>query len=328
MNPSHLRLVPPPDPPPPGPPRAAGDTPPLAIRGLDAGYGRAAVLHGVDLTVPAGCVSVLMGPNGAGKSTLVRAICGRLPARAGTVSICGLAAGTAAARRLIGLAPQEIALYRALTIAENLALFAELAGLGLGPARERVASVLARSGTAARQDERIDRLSGGWQRRANLAAALVGAPRLLLLDEPTTGVDAAAREDLAALVRDLAQDGLAVLLVTHDFEFAEKVAERAAVLVGGRIVLEGALCDLVAQRFAHRRVVELSFAAPPLRLGALAALGLEVEGERARGLISDSPRAVGELMARLEALGLQPHALTLRMPGLSALYAAVTGPAA
>ncbi|MFG1403902.1 ABC transporter ATP-binding protein [Xanthobacter sediminis] len=330
MTPSHLRLVPPPEPPPPGPPRAAGDTPPLAIRGLNAGYGRAAVLHGVELTVPAGCVSVLMGPNGAGKSTLVRAICGRLPARAGTVSICGLPAGTAAARRHIGLAPQDIALYRALTIAENLALFAELAGLGLGPARERVAAVLARSGTAARQDERIDRLSGGWQRRANLAAALMGAPRLLLLDEPTTGVDAAAREDLAALVRDLAREGLAVLLVTHDFEFAEKVAERAAVLVGGRIVLEGALADLVARRFAHRRVVELSFAAPPppLRLGALAALGLAVEGDGARGLISDSPRAVGELLARLEALGLPPRALTLRMPGLAALYAAVTGPVA
>ncbi|WP_454915752.1 ABC transporter ATP-binding protein [Xanthobacter sediminis] len=330
MNPPHLRLVPPPEPPPSEPPRAADGTPPLAVAGLQAGYGRTRVLHGVDLTVPAGCATVLMGPNGAGKSTLVRAVCGRLPALAGSVLVCGIPAGQAQARRAIGLVPQDIALYRALTLTENLAVFAELSGLGARAARVRVGEVLARTGTAARQDERIDRLSGGWQRRANLAAALVGAPLLLLLDEPTVGVDAPAREALAGLVRALVREGLGVLLVTHDFEFAEKVADRAAILMGGRIVLEGALADLLARRFAHRRLVELAFAAPlpAVSVALLATFGLAAEGAAARGLIADTPRAVSELLARLETHGLPPRALTLKTPGLAALYGAVTAPEA
>jgi len=340
----HLRLVP-----------AASDAPalaseqpqapPLEITGLDAGYGHTRILHGLDLKVPPGCVTVLAGANGAGKSTLVRAICGRLPARAGQVRICGLAAASAPARRMIGLAPQEIALYRSLTVAENLAVFAALGGLSGSEARVRMRQVMLRAGLTERQDERIDHLSGGWARRVNLAAALMGAPRLLLLDEPTVGVDAPAREALAALVRTLADQGLgataaaggrrprdpvqpaepaglAVLLVTHDFDFAERVADRIALLAGGRIALEGPLPALLEQRFAHRRLVELSFAAPPpaIRSGTLASLGLTVEGASAHGLIADAPRAVSDLLARLEALGLPPLALTLKTPGLAALY--------
>ncbi|MDQ0506584.1 ABC transporter ATP-binding protein [Xanthobacter agilis] len=327
MSPSHLHLVAAPAPPQAGAPTAiASAPPPLAIEGLDAGYGRTPVLHALSLTVPAGCVTALVGPNGAGKSTLIRAICGRLAVKAGAIAICGLPADTAEARGKIGLAPQDIALYRALTIAENLAVFAELSGLSPSDGRLRVAQVLERTGTAARQDERIDRLSGGWQRRANLAAALMGAPRLLLLDEPTAGVDASAREALAVLVRALAHDGLAVLLVTHDFEFAEQVADRAAILMGGHMALEGPLADLLGQRFAHRRAVEITFAAPPpaLRAELLASLGLATEGATARGLISDSPRAVSTLLARLDTLGLPPRTLTLKTPGLPALYDAVT----
>ncbi|MFG1478658.1 ABC transporter ATP-binding protein [Xanthobacter sp. V4C-4] len=325
MSRAPLRLVPP-EPVPAPAPAADAAPPPLAVAGLHAGYGRARVLHGVDLTVPAGGITVLMGPNGAGKSTLVRAICGRLRARAGTVRVCGLRADSAAARCQIGLAPQEIALYRTLTLTENLSVFAELSGLSMAGVRARVEEVLARTGTATRRDTRIDRLSGGWQRRANLAAALMGAPRLLLLDEPTVGVDAPAREDLARLLRALAADGLAMLLVTHDFDFAEQVADRAAILVGGRIVLEGPLAALLDARFAHRRLVELTFAAPPpaLRLGPLATLGLSVDGARAQGLIADTPRAASDLLTRLEALGASPRAMTLKTPGLAALYGAVT----
>lgn len=325
MSPSHLHLVPPAAPPAPPDTAAGSGEPPLVIQGLEAGYGPLAVLRGIDLTISAGSVTVLTGPNGAGKSTLVRAICGRLAPKAGRIAVCGHAPDQREARRHIGLAPQEIALYGALTVAENLAVFAELAGLGPAEGRARVERVMARTGIAARQDERIDRLSGGWQRRANLAAALMGAPRLLLLDEPTVGVDAPAREGLATLVRALAREGLGLLLVTHDFEFAEAVANRVAILKGGRLLLEGALSAVLEARFAHQRAVEVTFATPPpaLRLDMLASLGLTVEGARARGLISDAPRAAGDLLTRLDGMGLRPSAVTLKTPGLSALYGAV-----
>ena len=301
------------------------DAPPLLMEDLSAGFGARTVLSGVSLRLDPGAVTVLLGPNGAGKTTLLRAVCGRLAARAGTVRICGIAAEDAAARRLIGLAPQEIALYRPLTIRENLETFARLAGVPWRALSARVAEVMDRAGVAERAGERIERLSGGWQRRANVAAALVGAPRLLVLDEPTVGIDAKARDDLAAIVLRLAADGLAILLVTHDFAFAERVADKVAVLKAGRIVLEGALADLVAARFKGRRMAEVTFDAVPdaARTSALAGLGLTRGEEPAlfSGLIADDPHAVAALIAALEAMGAAPRTLSLKAAGLDALYA-------
>ncbi|MEP9350363.1 ABC transporter ATP-binding protein [Xanthobacter sp. KR7-225] len=301
------------------------DAPPLLMEGLSAGFGARMVLSGVSLRLDPGAVTVLLGPNGAGKTTLLRAACGRLAARAGSVRICGIAAEDAAARRLIGLAPQEIALYRPLTIRENLEIFARLAGVPWRALSARVAEVMDRAGVAERAGERVERLSGGWQRRANVAAALVGAPRLLVLDEPTVGIDAKARDDLAAIVLRLAADGLAILLVTHDFAFAERVADKVAVLKAGRIVLEGALADLVAARFKGRRMAEVTFDAVPdaARTTALASLGLARGEEPAlfAGLIADDPHAVAALIAALEAMGAAPRTLSLKAAGLDALYA-------
>lgn len=302
--------------------------PPLAIGGLEAGYGVRTVLRGLDLVVPAATVTALVGPNGAGKTTLVRAICGRIAPRAGFVRICGVPAAEGAARARIGLAPQDIALYRSLSIAENLAVFARLAGTPRAAVPGRVAAVMARTGIGARAGERIDRLSGGWQRRANVAAALVGDPRLLVLDEPTVGVDAPARADLAALVRSLAAGGLAILLITHDFAFAEQVADRVAILNGGRVALEGHLCDLIGARFPHRRKVDVTFAVPPgpAARQALDALGLEGEGAAGAftGLVEDTPQAAGDLIAALGAAGLSPRTIALQTAGLDMLYAAAT----
>ncbi|MFG1359430.1 ABC transporter ATP-binding protein [Xanthobacter pseudotagetidis] len=301
------------------------EAPPLLMEGLSAGFGARMVLTGVSLAVAAGAVTVLLGPNGAGKTTLLRAVCGRLEARHGTVRICGVDAEEAAARRLIGLAPQEIALYRPLTIRENLETFARLAGVPWRGLSARVGEVMARAGIAERAGERIDRLSGGWQRRANVAAALVGAPRLLVLDEPTVGIDAQAREDLAALVQRLAADGLAILLVTHDFAFAERVADRAAILKAGRLILEGGLADLLAARFKGRRMAEVTFGTVPdgARKAALATLGLAPadEPDLYCGLVADDPHAAAALIAALDAMGAAPRALALKAAGLEALYA-------
>ncbi|NMN56244.1 ABC-2 type transport system ATP-binding protein [Xanthobacter sp. SG618] len=303
--------------------------PPLAILGLTAGYGARTVLAGVDLVLRAGTVTALVGPNGAGKSTLVRAICGRIPPRTGVIRICGIPAAESEARARIGLAPQDIALYRALTIAENLAVFARLAGVRRADVAACVARVMARTGIEERANERIDRLSGGWQRRANVAAALVGNPRLLVLDEPTVGVDAPARADLAALVQRLAADGLGILVITHDFAFAEEVAERVAILSEGRIALEGRLAALIAARFPNQRRAAVTFATPPSPNGrqvlALRGLTGDEGGTSFSGVVSDTPEGAGGLIAALKVAGLVPRTIAFEAAGLDALYADVTG---
>ncbi|MFG1212274.1 ABC transporter ATP-binding protein [Xanthobacter flavus] len=303
--------------------------PPLAILGLTAGYGARTVLAGVDLVLRAGTVTALVGPNGAGKSTLVRAICGRIPPRTGVIRICGIPAAESEARARIGLAPQDIALYRALTIAENLAVFARLAGVRRADVAACVARVMARTGIEERANERIDRLSGGWQRRANVAAALVGNPRLLVLDEPTVGVDAPARADLAALVQRLAADGLGILVITHDFAFAEEVAERVAILSEGRIALEGRLAALIAARFPNQRRAAVTFATPPSANGrqvlALRGLTGDEGGTSFSGVVSDTPEGAGGLIAALKVAGLVPRTIAFEAAGLDALYADVTG---
>lgn len=310
----------------------AGGVPPeevLSVRGLRRSYGAVPVLRGIDLSLRAGSVTVLLGPNGAGKTTLVKSICGRLEPEAGEVTICGIPAAGIEARRRIGLAPQDIALYRPLTAAENLSIFARLGGVPRREVKARVAAVLERTGLSENRDVRIDRMSGGWQRRVNLAAALVGAPRLLVLDEPTVGVDAPAREALVALIRDLAAEGIAVLLVTHDFPFAEAVADRLTILCDGRIVLEGALGALLESHLAHRRAADLTFARvpPPEAQRTLAAAGLSPSpagnGLAYHGLMGDEARRVSDLLSSLEAVGAPPRTLALNAPGLDALYESV-----
>lgn len=298
---------------------------PLRIAALDAHYGARQVLFAVNLVIPAGRVLAVLGPNGAGKTTLVRAICGRIRPSAGEVRICGRPATARDAQRRIGLAPQHIALYRSLTVRENLEVFARLAGVPRGALAGRIAAVLEKTGTHERADERISRLSGGWQRRANVAAALVGAPGLLVLDEPTEGVDLDARTELAAQVRRLAADGPGVLVVTHDFDHAEQVADHVAILVDGRLVLTGPLKESLAARFGTSREVELTFprAPAPAQAAELEAAGLIRLGAERRygGRVPGEARAAGDLLARLESRGIVPSAAAIRTPGLASLYA-------
>src|SRR5271154_2412911 len=182
-------------------------------------YGNRAALDQVDLEVDAGEVYALIGRNGAGKSTLAKAAIGALALDTGSVRVLGADPGHARdVRREIGIAPQEIALYPHLTIAENLTAFATLAGM---PRAERVSAVaraMDETACSERAGERVDRLSGGWRRRANLAAAIVHRPRFLVLDEPTEGLDTETRHILRRLIAGLRADRTALLLISHNAE--------------------------------------------------------------------------------------------------------------
>ncbi|MEE4184316.1 MAG: ABC transporter ATP-binding protein, partial [Gammaproteobacteria bacterium] len=195
--------------------------PVLELAGARCTLGQRQALDGVDLSVNAGELVALLGPNGAGKTTLLRACSGRIRLSAGTARVAGRNPATdPAARRALGIVPQNIALYPQLAAQDNLSVFAQLAGLRGAARRAAVARALQRAGLQARAGELVKNLSGGMQRRLNIVAGALHEPRLLLLDEPTVGVDPAARESIHALLEKLRADGMGLLLTTHDLEQA------------------------------------------------------------------------------------------------------------
>jgi ABC-2 type transport system ATP-binding protein len=206
-------------------------------------------LDGVSFEVAPGEIVALLGPNGAGKSTTLSIIATLLEQTSGHVEVAGhgLPAGARLARRSLGLVPQRVAVYPALTARENLAYFAPLQGLDRRAARAAIARVLALVGLESRADEPVAEYSGGMARRLNLACGILHGPRVVLLDEPTVGVDPQARERIYALERSLAADGAAILHSTHLMEEAQRLCDRVILLDGGRVIASGTPAELVAR---------------------------------------------------------------------------------
>ncbi|NJN02842.1 MAG: ABC transporter ATP-binding protein [Leptolyngbyaceae cyanobacterium SL_1_1] len=226
----------------------------LRIEGLCKAYGDRPLLQTLNFEISAGEIYGLLGPNGAGKTTTINLICGLLKADAGSVLIQGQPV-TTATKRLIGVVPQENLLYRSLTCAENLAFFAQLYGLSRALRRQRIQACLEAVKLSDRANTLVEALSGGMQRRLSLAVALVHRPKLLILDEPTTGLDIEARYDLWQLIRFLQQQGLTILLTTHLLEEAERLCQRIGILKQGQLLAEGTLAQLRQQIPAKEVVI-------------------------------------------------------------------------
>lgn len=220
--------------------------PRLRAVGLRKRFGDRWALDGLSLEAWPGEVLGLLGPNGAGKSTFVRLLLGLEAPDAGRLEVDGGAPGRGWLRR-VGVAPQELALYDELTGRENLELFGRLQGLPGRDVGARAAAALEVVGLTGRGASRVDGWSGGMKRRLNLAAALIHDPDLIVLDEPTTGVDPASRAAILDEVRRRATAGAAVLLATHHLEEAARVCDRAVILDRGRAAAEGSILDLVAR---------------------------------------------------------------------------------
>ncbi len=232
----------------------------LSVAGAVHSYGAGPVLQGVSLAVRRGEIYSLLGANGAGKSTLLRAIAGRITLDSGDITIAGeLSAREAAARRFSGYVPQDIALYAHLTVRENLAFFAAMFGLK-GPACSKaVQDTLGKAGLEERSGQITGTLSGGYQRRVNIAVAALNAPSLIVLDEPTVGIDVHAREAIHALLRALQDGGAAIVLTTHDLDQAQLLSDRVGMLHAGRLAIEGEPDQLLRAAFGDRKemIVEL-----------------------------------------------------------------------
>lgn len=221
----------------------------LAVEGLEVRFGQRQVLRGLHLAIGPGEIFGLLGPNGAGKTTLIRTICGRVTPSAGSATIAGHRAGRRAALNHIGLVPQELALYMHLTVQENLVAFGRLSGLRRRDTNKAVAWALDAARLRERANDRVDILSGGWKRRVNIAAAILHNPSLLILDEPTVGVDVDARNELQDVIRDLSHSGMAVLLATHDLDQAETLCKTVGFLRDGVIDPLGTPRDLIGEVF-------------------------------------------------------------------------------
>lgn len=300
----------------------------LQVEQVVHAYGSRAVLRGVDLTVSPGEIYGLLGPNGAGKTTLVRAICGRLKPDGGRIMLDGGDPHTdARVRGALGLAPQELALYAHLTVKENLEVFASLSGVARREVAATVDQAMAVTRTADRAHVPVRHLSGGYQRRVNIAAAILHKPRLLILDEPTVGIDASAREAVDTVIRDLAGQGVAVLIVTHDLEQAGGLATRVGFLREGLKVLEGAPGALIAQAFGDQMevLVQVAGDAGAADDARLAAAGLS--RGRSDGLwtalVSDGYAAAARIDAELEAGGMKVLEIRVRQPSLQNLFSLI-----
>ncbi len=211
-------------------------------------FGQVVAVDGVSLRVgPGECVG-LLGPNGAGKTTTMGMAVGLLRPDSGSVEIgdAGSPAKEAGARALLGLCPQAIALYEQMTAEENLMLFGKLHGLGTGAARTRAAELLETVGLTDRAHGRVKTFSGGMQRRLNLAAALMHDPPVVLLDEPTAGVDPHSRNAIFDLVLGLRDRGKAVVYTTHYMEEAQRLCDRVAIMDRGRVLATGTVDELIA----------------------------------------------------------------------------------
>ena len=229
----------------------------LAVTALTKVYADGTrALDDLDLSVPEGCFFGLLGPNGAGKTTLIGTLAGLVRAPAGRIAVFGLDPVTVpAARGLVGLAPQEIHLDRFLTARDVLVYHGRYFGMERGDAAARADELLAAFELSSKARTRPNRLSGGMRRRLLIARALVHRPRLVVLDEPTAGVDVELRHDLWRFLRALHGAGTTVLLTTHYIEEAEELCDRVALIRSGRIVAEGTTAQLVA-RFGGSRLEE------------------------------------------------------------------------
>ncbi len=266
---------------------------------LTKSYGALRVLDGIDLAVPRGSVLALLGPNGAGKTTTVRILATLTEPDSGTARVAGhdTASERALVRRSISLTGQSAAVDELQTGAETLRMMGRLRGMRPRAARARADELLDRFGLAEAAGRTAKSYSGGMRRRLNLAASLVARPEVIFLDEPTAGLDPRSRQDLWELVRELRADGTSVLLTTQYLEEADRLADRVAVLAGGRIAAEGTPAELKSRVAGHRLDLTLASRA-----------AYDALTPRALRLSAGEPAAVAE------GLTLAPEELGLSLP--------------
>ncbi|WP_371546610.1 ATP-binding cassette domain-containing protein [Streptomyces sp. NBC_00554] len=306
-------------------------SPAIAAKGLRKSYGDKTVLDGVDLTVPTGTVFSLLGPNGAGKTTAVKILSTLITADAGTgdIHIGGhnLATHPQAVRAAIGVTGQFSAVDGLITGEENMLLMADLHHLPRSEGRRTATELLERFDLTEAAKKPASTYSGGMKRRLDLAMTLVGNPRIIFLDEPTTGLDPRSRHNMWQIIRELVSDGVTVFLTTQYLEEADELADRIAVLNNGRIAAQGTAEEL--KRLIPGGHVRLRFTDPAAYQSAAVALREVTRDDESLSLSipSDgSQRELRSILDWLDSTGVEADELTVHTPDLDDVFFALTGP--
>jgi linearmycin/streptolysin S transport system ATP-binding protein len=298
---------------------------PLRVEALVKRFGAVTAVDGITLELLRGECLGLLGPNGAGKSTLIRSIVGRVIPDAGTILVFGARADSAEARNALGWIPQELALYPRLTCYENLYAFGRyhgLVGVALDGAVERC---LEWSTLTDRSAELVQNLSGGMKRRLNMAAGMIHRPKLVLMDEPTVGVDPQSRNNIFEMIEKLRDEGMSIIYTTHYMEEAERLCDRVAIVDHGKVIALGTNAELVKNSFGSRSQVTARFADADGRVAVWVA---ERGGRMVDGSVEFTVEQASEIATLLEAsaeAGFELMDLALRKPNLESVFLHLTG---
>jgi ABC-2 type transport system ATP-binding protein len=305
----------------------------IAAHALRKSYGDKVVLDGVDLAVPEGTTFALLGPNGAGKTTAVKILSSLVPPdpASGGIRVGGhdLATDPQAVRAAIGVTGQFSAVDGLITGEENMLLMADLHHLTKRGGRRTAAELLERFGLTDAAKKPASTYSGGMKRRLDIAMTLVGGPRIIFLDEPTTGLDPRGRHDTWQIIRELVSEGVTVFLTIQQLDEADALADRIALLDGGKLVAEGTADEL--KRLVPGGHVQLRFEDPAAYERASGALPGTARDNHALSLqipSDGSQRALREILDRLDAAAVQTDHLTVHTPDLDDVFFALTGRAA
>jgi len=297
----------------------------LTLDGLRKSFGKTEIIRGVDLSIAKNERHAIIGPNGAGKSTLVKALCGRIRPTSGHIHIQGdLVRHRSEKRHLIGLVPQQVGLYPHLTGRENLDVFARLCGVDAKSRNARVQEALDTVDMSPRANRKVEHMSGGMQRRINVAAAILRQPPVIVFDEPTAGVDHPARDVIHQLARKLSQSGHAVILVTHELEQAEGLCDNVLVLEAGRVRYFAPPSDLLTSHFQNDREVVVRFRRipEPSLHSAIRSFGFETTELPTMFRARTQSSEVNFVSAFMGAFGNRDaiiREVTVRRPGLASL---------
>ena len=281
----------------------------LTVNAARKAFGAVKALDGASFSLRQGELLALLGPNGAGKTTLIRAIAGRARLDAGDIRLFDDPIVPGTTRAELGIVPQEVALYTRLSARENLSVFGALHGLSGSLLREHIDWALDHTGLSDRAAEPVDNYSGGMRRRLNIACGIVHRPRVVLLDEPTVGVDPQSRDRIYDMLSALTGQGVSLLLTTHHLEEAEARCTRTVIIDHGRVIAEGTLPELVEQTVGKGRLVTLRLS----------------DGRVETARMQDVAAGLPPLLASIRATGTLVDDVEVRGPSLQAVFIHLTG---
>ncbi len=303
----------------------------LQVKDLRKEFGDLTAVDGISFEIQEGEIFGFLGPNGAGKTTSISMICGLLTPTAGEIFVGGnsILKSPREVKKLLGVVPQEVAIYEELSARENLSFWGGIYGMGGGELRRRVGELLEQVGLEDRSKEPTKNFSGGMKRRLNLALGLVHDPKLILLDEPTVGIDPQARRNILDVVKSIVAGGRTVLYTTHYLEEAEELCDRLAIIDHGQILSQGTVGELQTQLGEGSLLtVQGDFQAATLGEAVNGVEGLtpiEIDDKRAMLLVTRDGPGVSHSLEGLFSRGLTFDDITIKEPNLEDLFLKLTG---